>query len=274
MNKEKIQKNIEDEILNKISEEKLTPKPRWEFLLKNIYFWIIGFVTVILGALSVAASIFVVKNIRWEFYEATHDNLFVFAVEFIPYLWITLFAIMLFFSYRIIRKTDHGYKYHLPIIAGVIFSASLFFGILFFFVGFGEIVEHDFGSRIPMHLGLEAKDRMLWNHPEDGMLIGELSLVDGKYILNTPGDESWNLITEHLDVNMLDSIRDGDFTRVVGFVKDNDFYVCDFLLGGPPRPRLGMGILDSDEENERKDDDERTIECEGVRPYQKLLKKI
>jgi len=40
-------KNFNDNVLHKIKEEKISPKPRWQFLLKNILMWGLGVVSLI-----------------------------------------------------------------------------------------------------------------------------------------------------------------------------------------------------------------------------------
>lgn len=260
--------NIEEKILDKISNEKIGPKPKWEFLLKNSYFWILGAITTLLGATSVAASIFVVRNIRWELYLATHDNMFIFAIEFIPYLWIILFGIFLAFSYKLIRKTNHGYKYHLPIIAGVIVLMSVVLGIIFADIGIGEVFDDGFGNRIPLHRGIEMHNQMLWNNPEDGLLVGEIEKMDDKFYLENIKGDRWELVTSHLDQISVDRLESGKIVQVVGMTKDDMFYICGVV---PSREEIGSRRM-SEEFFERKSEVERSKECEDVQPYRRLLK--
>lgn len=268
MNDQKTKRNIAEGVLEKISEEHLKPKPKWEFILQNTYFWILGITTIILGALSISALLFVFKNIKWEFYEATHNNLFTFMIEFLPYMWIVTFLLLLYFTHCLIRKTKHGYKYHLYIVAGGILSISIILGMIFATFGFGKVIDKNFGNKIPFHHDIEMKNNLLWNNPEKGLLIGNISIFDDEIALISPEGKVWNLITDHLNENDLEILNSEEKIRIIGLIKENSFYVCGVLpSNGMVSEKIGEEII------ERKKFLERNKECEGLRPYRKLLLK-
>jgi len=270
MNKQKQQKNIENEILQKISDENLKPKPKWEFLLKNIYFWTLGIITVILGGLSVSATIFVFKNIRWEFYNMTHNNIFTFTIEFIPYLWILLLIIFLFFGHNLIRKTKHGYKYNILIIAGISILSSIILGFIFTTIGFGQIIDRDLGNRIPFHKGVEVHNKMIWDKPSDGLMVGQIKSIEDNLFIISPKGENINLLTEHLDDNELEILNQNKEIRIIGIKKEGGFYICH-IIPDLRNIKEGLPIKMFKKEFERKSGEERSKECEDVRPYKKLL---
>jgi hypothetical protein len=268
MNNEKIQNNIEDKILAKISTEHIEPKAKWKFLLKNSYFWLLGLATIILGALTIAVSIFVFENIRWELYKATHENLLTFLIDFIPYLWLMLFLGFVIFTQYLIKKTKHGYRYHLSIIVGSILVISTVLGIVFADLGLGQDIDQGLDDNLPFYQGIKKHNDSLWNDPNKGLLTGTISLVNNDFILTTEDNKDWKLITNNLNKDLVKQIgSDGD-VRIVGVVKNDQFYVCgilpdfDDLIKAPPNPKIFF---------ERNNMIERSIECEGVRPYARLL---
>jgi len=263
MNNKKQQKNIDNEILQKISDENLKPKPKWEFLLKNIYFWTLGVITIILGGLSVSAVIFVFKNIRWGFYDLTHNNIFTFTIDFIPYLWILLLAVFLFFGHIIIRKTKHGYKYSLLIIAGVSILSSIVLGFIFTAIGFGQIIDRDLGKRVPFHRDIELHNKTIWNKPTEGLMIGEIENIENNFYITTLNGESMKILNGSEGKKELEVLKENKEVRMIGIKKDEGFYICHII----------HDIREIKKEFERKPAAERSKECEDVRPYKKLLNK-
>jgi len=267
MNKEKIQNHIEEKVLEKIEREKLSPKPRWEFLVKNGYFWALGIVTVTLGGLAVSASIFVFKNIHWELYEATHENIFTFTIEFLPIVWLTLFVLFLLFTNYLVYKTKHGYKYHIVFVASLAIIASIALGVVFAVLGYGQAIDDGFDGRIPLHHSIEMHNKIVWNNPLNGLLFGHVEMTEyNTFELKSPLGEVYKLKTEQLDDEMIDSLKEGGQIRMIGFETEDGFFVCGIL----PVHREKNESVQS-EIFERKFMPIRSKECEGVRPYKRLL---
>ncbi|MFT5180033.1 MAG: hypothetical protein ACI9GH_000331 [Candidatus Paceibacteria bacterium] len=255
MNNDNIQNNIEEDILNKI--EGVEPKPKWEFLLKNTYFWILGGATIIMGSLFVSASIFVFSNIGWAQRQITHESILGFVFESLPFMWIILVVVFVSFTHFLIRKTKHGYKHHIAIIISVVLLSSFALGIAFAAIGMGEILDDDFGEKIPFHKGVKSRSVTIWEDPANGLLGGKvIETEEGVKLFNEKG-EVWNLI---LDGKDYEDIEFGKVERFIGFLKEDSFYVCGVLSN--ERPKLF----------ERKPEIERSKECEAVKPYQRLLK--
>ena len=55
--------NLEDKVLQKIKEDKITPKPFWYFLVKDFSLWGFVFLSVVLATLSIAPIIFIFQNL-------------------------------------------------------------------------------------------------------------------------------------------------------------------------------------------------------------------
>lgn len=265
MNKEKIQNNIEEKILDKISTEHIEPKPRWEFLLKNVYIWTLGTVTIVLGALSVSATIFVLRNIKWELRGATHDTFSAFLFDFVPYLWSLLFILFLTSAYFLVRKTKKGYRYHMTIILFVVLGSSMSLGSIFYIIGFGELIDGGFDNKIPLHQGIRMQNRMLFDNPEQGLLFGKVFVENEKSFITNFKGENMELITAHLGTTTLNTLYSESSVRVIGLIKDDKFFVCGAFLDLRQKGKKGHSIL------ERKFILERNKECEDVRPYQRLL---
>ena len=268
MNKENKQKNIEERILDKISKDHIEPKPKWEFLLQNSYFWILGILTISLGALAFSTSIFIFQNIKWEIYKATHNNIFTFTIDFIPFLWVILFIIFIVFTHHIVRKTRNGYKHHMTMVIGLSLFISIALGMFLANVGVGKGVDNNFDGRVPFYHSIEMRNNESWDKPESGLLIGKVTIVGGDFILTSHDEKNWSLLTNEIDEEILINLSNGSLVRIIGFEENEHFHVCgilpeDMIIEGKKRgPKLYL---------ERKGFVERSKECEDVRPYRRLI---
>lgn len=282
MDKEKEQNNISNKVFEKISDEKVCPKPRWEFVAKNTGIWVFGGVTVVLGSFAVAATLFVFKNIRFELYSATHENFITFTIEFLPYLWVVLLVLFISATHYSIRHTDQGYKYNLTMIIVSSVSLSLIFGSLLYLTGFGQIIDRDFGRHIPLHKTIESHNQKIWNNPERGLLSGRIIIsTSSEIILKDSNDKDWILITSDLPGRGMEVLEKYEKVRVIGKDEENQmFYVCLVMPFGMENPEFMRGEREGfplkemrNILSERKFEEERNIKCKGVRPYQQLLER-
>ncbi len=244
---------MEENVLEAISSKNISPSPRWEIFLRNNYFWALGAVTVICGAFAVSASLFVFENIRWDFYNLTHDNIFTFTIEFLPFLWMTLFIGFAVFSYLLIRNTKNGYKYHLPIIIGTVLITSFILGIIFSNFGLGKRIDRGFDGKIPFHRGVESSEEISWNNLKKGLIFGELLEMNGEYFIRNSQGSEIKLLTKHMHQLNLNSLDFDKKIRMIGIQKEEGFYVCGVIENFERKPKL-----------------ERNKECEGLRPYQRI----
>lgn len=265
MNKVKKQNNIEEKILNKILSEHIEPRPRWGFLIKNVSLWVLGTTTIVFGALSVAATIFVFKNIRWDLYPVTHDNITSFLFDFMPYFWGILLLLFLASSYLLVRKTKKGYRYNMSMISLIVLGTSISLGTIFYIIGFGEMVEESFSNKIPLRHGIMMENRMRFDNPEQGLILGMITMEEGIAFLTNSEGKNLDLIIDHLGTSTIKILSSDNPVRLIGTLQDDKFFVCGVFLGLKQGGQKGFFSL------ERKSILERNKECESIRPYQRLI---
>jgi len=59
-------KSLSGEVLEKIQQEKIKPKPKWEFTLKNIILGAVFSLSVIIGSLISSVLIYMLVNSDWD----------------------------------------------------------------------------------------------------------------------------------------------------------------------------------------------------------------
>jgi len=258
MNNKNKKKNIDELILEKIKGVEVTPK--WKFAIKNMAIWFFGISTVVAGGLSLAATIFVFRNVRYELYEATHENLLTFFVEFIPVLWIFSLCAFVAITYYSFRNTENGYKQRFSIIILGTVLLTFMLGFFLHIAGMGRFIDKDLGRRIPFHKDVEMRNMDIWAHPEKGLLVGLVSFEGEKIVLKGADGIDRELLIEDISEKEIEVIEDNLNVRVIGIDSEDGFYVC-MIIPFEKMPPI-----------ERKINTKRSNNCKGVKPYMKLIK--
>ena len=90
-------KDFNQNILEKIKAEKISPKPKWQFLLKNSLIWTLGAFSLILGAISTSLVFYMMTGEDSGIGRGPNVLEALFFV--IPFFWIiclTIFAVSYF----------------------------------------------------------------------------------------------------------------------------------------------------------------------------------
>ncbi|HAT03191.1 MAG TPA: hypothetical protein DCS29_00225 [Candidatus Magasanikbacteria bacterium] len=224
---------ITDKILDKIKDIK--PKSRFSFLAKNYAFWGAGVVSIVIGAITVSAILFVLLNQDWDLTGRAggmwHVLLFV-----LPYFWIAVFVLFVIIAYYEVRHIEGGYRVTLPIIIGAYFVASIVLGIGMYTVGVGERTEKTFVDHAPLYGRLSEPRHEIWHSPEQGLLLGMIAEIqdDKIIILNDIEQEVWTV--NIVDVRFppsIPSLQVGMLIKCAGEVTGDHMFEAEII-----RPHL------------------------------------
>ncbi|MFA5936107.1 MAG: hypothetical protein WC787_04640 [Patescibacteria group bacterium] len=278
--------DLAHKVLERIDEQHVEPRPRWQFLLKNQVQWLLLAMCLAVGAITASAAIYGVANAGWEFREVTNDSLGSFLFQSIPFLWIAALAIVLILAYENFRHTKSGYRYPVLSVIGLVFLIALIGGAIFFATGFGHRFEEGIGGRIPFHRPPLEMQNLLWMKPGKGLLVGEvvsIDPVDKTCILKALDGKEWNVDIQDINALSFEVLQTSRLVRVVGIAgEDGVFRSCLILpweIHGMPsdmhpiRIRAAAFTSQGDVIFERNEITERTTDCEGVRPYIILKKR-
>lgn len=229
----KPESDLKQTIFNKIESENVCPRSRLFFVCKETLVWILWVISVVVGALAVAVSLFVMSHKSYALYEATHENFFTFFVEALPYIWFVLFLIMAFTAVNNLRHTKRGYRYPIWLILSSSLVVSIVGGAALQLFGFGYTIDHNLGEQMKMYMSQEKLEKVLWQAPEDGRLIGRQmtnrTISSTSVMFEDSKGELWNLNVEELtdmDIMLLQSEKP---VRVVGAATDiplRKFHAC------------------------------------------------
>jgi len=253
------------------SVDKVTPRSRQYFILRNVSMWSLAVLSVILGGLSISSILFRAINATQTLGPKPPPLPDFFLI--LPYAWILLIALFGYLAYQNVRDTERGYKYELwALILGTAL-ASCVLGMVFFAMGIGSFLDRTASRVFPFHPDLERIQEERWMNPENGFLIGEItSAVPGEDLLLTdPKQVVWKLVlSSGSTISIQETLKPGDRVGVRGKVLNDTekiFLACSIRsleLNGRGSPPFGGPAFSRS--IERKESGVRSTECEDVRP--------
>jgi len=166
-----------DKVLGKIKEEKIEPRPRWQFLLKNYAFWTAFGVSIIIGGLAFCVVLDILVNNDWDIYRLAAENPWKKIFLSLPFLWIVALVLFLMAAFYYCRRTKCGYRYKAYSIVGLSILGSVILGLVFHFrFGAGRKMETLVAEKVPYYQKFYSpcSDRILWLQPEKGLLAGKI----------------------------------------------------------------------------------------------------
>lgn len=229
----KNQKSLKDSVIATIEQENVCPRSKWFFVCKETLVWVFWGLSVAIGALAVAVSLFVISHSQYALYEATHENYLTFFIEALPFLWIFLFAVTAYLAVTNLRNTKRGYKFSALLVVTSSLVLSLAGGAVLQLFGFGQALDHELGEQMRMYMSQEKFEMKLWQTPADGRLIGRQVLSTlaptSTVVFEDSKGARWNLNVSELAPMDLNLLASGKMVRIVGTTSNNSaklFHAC------------------------------------------------
>ena len=189
--------NLTQKILEKIKEDKIEPKPKWQFLIKAYSIWVFFGLSVLIGSLSFAVMIFIIFNDAT--FELLKDNWLKNILQTLPYFWIALLVVFIFIAYFNLKHTKTGYRINPYGLIALSIVASLLLGSLIYAFGDAQMIEKITYNKIPLYKNLANRQAQIWVEPQNGRLGGvimEVSISDNKFELRDFRGQSWVIIIQ------------------------------------------------------------------------------
>jgi hypothetical protein len=223
--------DLTSQILGKIETEAVTPRGRWVYLTEEYSLWALWAATVVLGALSVAVTLFVLAHQRFALYELTHRDFTTFAVDVLPTLWLALFTAMVIFAVFNLRQTKRGYRYPLWQILGSSLALSLVLGSFLHVAGAGFSLDKKMGVWSKGYPSQEKLELKWWQNPGEGRLVGKAMYIregaDTEIRFIDMAGTAWQLTLDELHEGEKQLISEGKQVRIFGAINsDRSFHAC------------------------------------------------
>lgn len=237
------QENLCQCVLDKIKSEKIAPKPRWRFLLKDYSILVLIMVSLVIGGVAVAVVIYMVKTNDWDLYSEISGSMLGFAIASMPYLWLIFLSLFIFAADYNFKHTKKGYKYGIEIISVASICTSVLLGIFFYNFGIGQVIDEIFSKNVPVYSKLFDPRAKMWSNPEKGLLVGVVIEVKNKerFMIEDFGRKKWNIIViENTKFRQMPTefIQNGEKLKMLGRTISKNEFEAQFIL--PFRLRRDM----------------------------------
>jgi len=166
--------DLSNKVISSINKEKIKPTSKWIFDARNILFWIVGIIFIIIGSISVSLIAYNLINQDWDIYTYYNKSFLGFVVATLPYLWIIILIFFIYFAYVNIRNSKKGYKYSPLIMIGIMLVLSIFFGLIINNFGISKAIDNYLGNNIKSYESVEMEKQSNWTNPDKGLFSGRI----------------------------------------------------------------------------------------------------
>lgn len=167
--------NLEEKVIEKLQKQGIRPIPRWHFLLKRIAAWGAFLASIIVGGLATGILVYQMNHLEWGLFAFKTQSPLKILLSIIPYFWLCLVFVFLFFAIRSFRQTLRGYRYRPLAILCLSFLLSVSTGALGYDLGFSSYLDRVFEQYFPAYQGYQTRKAIVWMDPENGLLAGTIS---------------------------------------------------------------------------------------------------
>jgi len=238
-----------NKLVDRIKQEKISPYPRWRFLLKAYMVWVAGALALICGSLAVTVMIYLLRFNNWEIRENTHKSLGEFILLTMPYFWFIFLGLFIFILYLNIKHTKKGYRYPVWLIALAAILASIVIGSLLSLTNLGERIDNIFGSKAPFYDRVINRQMHFWSQPEEGRLTGLVQTVSSSksFLIIDPQGRSWEVFSLNREFP-LELLSQGIPLNLIGEINESGQFEAEVIrpvgpgkgfLKRPPLPHEG-----------------------------------
>ncbi len=219
---------ISEKILKTIDKENVKPAPKWKFLVKNWFVWIMFGLALLIGALFFAVILDILINHDWDICYYLHKTFIQYLLLSLPYVWIVLLMLFSWVAYYDFIHIRGWYRHRVYLVVGASVFLSAGCGVCFFYAGLGKVVEHAFADKVPFY-GLVKMDKdELWNHPEEGLLRGSVIEIknEEEFVLEDVAGKQWKV----KDINVKlegKKVNKGEGVEMFGNKKNDDEFIAE-----------------------------------------------
>ena len=210
--------DLEKKIMEQIEKRDLAPRPYAYFLAKRSVFWTLALLSIFLGAISVAVTIY---SVRYSIVtggatldEIPFDDLF----ENLPFVWLAVLPLLIASAHFGVAHARRGYRLRTSgILAGALLARVILGGLLDVF-DVGMRAHQFLNAHVPAYDRMVRSREDFWMVPDEGKLGGRVLSIsdDGVIIIRDFAGQEWKVESAGASVHLSESIMDEGIIGVLG----------------------------------------------------------
>ncbi|PIV90190.1 hypothetical protein COW46_04875 [Candidatus Gracilibacteria bacterium CG17_big_fil_post_rev_8_21_14_2_50_48_13] len=225
--------NFPQKILHKIEEMRLSPLPPWLFLVKKWAVYVLLVLSVLLGALSLAYSVWGAQEAQMLTILPEDPSAIFFSLFS---LWGFVFLIFVGSALWSIENTERGYR--VPLLLWILSNLAVTgaLALVFLAVGIPEQMDPLIEAGIPPMSRAGVSDG-LWDMPGRGRVHGMIMQMEPSIVLEDPMGMQWNVLVSR-DTRMQIPLEEGRRVGILGDVPEpGEIHARVIVPARKPLPR-------------------------------------
>jgi hypothetical protein len=208
---------MSEKILETIKKEGITPKPKWQFFIREWVVWGIVVLALFVGSIATALTIYIANASRFIEHQIIFSDIR-YLFQIVPLLWILLFGIAVFYTVYALRETRRGYKWNPAWLVGTALALSVLIGSSTFASGIGEVIDMYLLTSVPFYKPLTNFQPKMWMDNDRGVIAGVVTEVSDTTFTVQKIDGALLEVTISEDTKILSpfGLHEGMRVRLVG----------------------------------------------------------
>lgn len=169
---------ISKRVLEKIKKGNIKPIPKWQFMLKGSFVWILFGINLILGSIGFAIIMYLLVNNDSVLDFSLTKDIVEWIFLSIPILWILLTVFFLFVAYYNFKNTEGGYRLSAGKKVLINITITIFLGLTLYVFGFSQRLNNIFSENVSFYTHTFDRRDEIWMRPEEGFLSGEIMSIN------------------------------------------------------------------------------------------------
>jgi hypothetical protein len=212
---------ISKSIIKKIEQEKIEPRSKMFFFLRNSIFIGGGIIFFLFGVVGTAIIFHFWNHLEFAEFLWKSPLILIKILTFgVPFFWFIFAIILGVFTNFMARKSPRGYKIPIVLGIGVLLFLQIASGFFLEKSNIGDAVDEVMEHRISFYKGAEKMRNNMWRSVEDGFLAGEIIEIksDVLFLLDDSNQKEWEIkCKECSEMPFLDKIlKIGKKVKMVG----------------------------------------------------------
>jgi len=217
--------DLRNKILERIKREKIEPRPRWHFLLKDYCLRLAFFFSLIIGGFAFCAALTIIIDNDWDIYRYLSVNPVKYFLFSLPYLWIIFIFLFLGLAFYNYKHTKGGYKHETFVVLGLSVIGGIILGSFFHSLGMGRKIDRALAKNVPFYKNIHfsCNREGIWSQPEKGLLGGEIREIEDRdhFQIEDFVGASWEIEGENIFWRGNIIPQKGILVKIVGEKRDN-----------------------------------------------------
>ncbi len=221
---------FDDKVIAKIKTAHLKPISRWYFTTRTWALTVLIIIATFLSSVGVMLILFLLTDHDWFAVSYLDEGWPLHILKTIPYLWLMIIFIVVAIVYRSIKQVGRGYRYTQRTIIGGSLLASVLIGTALFISGAGTYLDLYLERTVPFYDNLIVTNKDIWVYPEQGLLSGTVTAIDGNAFSVTDSDEQPWTVTVDSDTRENTPLSLGKSVKIVGTMTDGSHFTASLIL--------------------------------------------